>query len=103
MCDFLANFEVIRISMYVGLMFQALALNSIQRSPLTLLSVGEWEIYLTESSSFIFYGLERLLSYIPPHKMPALNIPDCNCLFSFDLAETSKSFQRQSKLDVLKT
>ncbi|XP_035825239.1 cilia- and flagella-associated protein 46 [Aplysia californica] len=66
-------------------------------------SVGEWEIYLTESTSFIFYGLERLLSYIPPHKMAALNIPECNILFSFDLAETSKSFQRQSKLDVLKT
>ena len=38
-------------------------------------SVGEWEIYMTESSSLIFYGMERLLSYIPPEKMPALNIP----------------------------
>ncbi|GFS07539.1 cilia- and flagella-associated protein 46 [Elysia marginata] len=65
-------------------------------------SVGEWEIYLTESTSFIFFGMERLLAYIPPHKMSALNIPDCNILFSFDLAETAKSFQRQSKLDVLK-
>ncbi|GFO25853.1 cilia- and flagella-associated protein 46 isoform x2 [Plakobranchus ocellatus] len=66
-------------------------------------SVGEWEIYLTESTSFIFFGMERLLAYIPPHKISALNIPDCNILFSFDLAETAKSFQRQSKLDVLKT
>ena len=38
-------------------------------------SVGEWEVYLLENSSFIFYGMERLLSYIPPAKLSALNIP----------------------------
>ncbi|XP_059152499.1 cilia- and flagella-associated protein 46-like isoform X4 [Physella acuta] len=66
-------------------------------------SVGEWEIYMCDSSAFIFYGLQRFLSYLPPNKLPALNIPDCGILFTFDLAETAKSFQRQSKLDILKT
>ncbi|OWF46298.1 Tetratricopeptide repeat protein 40 [Mizuhopecten yessoensis] len=66
-------------------------------------SVGEWEIYLTENSSFIFYGMEKFLNYIPPAKLTALNIPDCNILYVQDLAQTSKSFTRQSKLDVLKS
>ena len=38
-------------------------------------SVGEWEVYMTESSGFVFYGMEHLLSYIPPSKVSALNIP----------------------------
>ncbi|KAK7109057.1 hypothetical protein V1264_013170 [Littorina saxatilis] len=66
-------------------------------------SVGEWEVYLSESSAFIFYGLERLLSYLPPAKMSALNIPDCMMVYSLDLAQTSKSFMRQSKVDVFKS
>ncbi|CAG5128472.1 unnamed protein product, partial [Candidula unifasciata] len=66
-------------------------------------SVGEWEIYMTESSAFIFYGTERLLGYIPPYKMSALNLTDCNILLSFDKAETQKSFNRQCKLDTLKS
>ncbi|XP_076434592.1 cilia- and flagella-associated protein 46-like isoform X2 [Babylonia areolata] len=65
-------------------------------------SVGEWEVYITESSSFVFYGLERFLSYLPPAKMSALNIPDCMLVYALDLAQTSKSFMRQSKLDVFK-
>ncbi|XP_055900491.1 cilia- and flagella-associated protein 46-like isoform X3 [Biomphalaria glabrata] len=65
-------------------------------------SLGEWEIYISESSAFIFYGFERFLSYIPPSKLATLNIPDCSILFSFDLSETAKSFQRQSKLDLHK-
>jgi len=44
-------------------------------------SVGEWEIYLVENSSFIFYGMERLLSYIPPPKLSALNIPGTVTVF----------------------
>ena len=38
-------------------------------------SIGEWEIYLIENSSFVFYGMEKLMSYLPPHKLSALNIP----------------------------
>ncbi|BFY98171.1 hypothetical protein BsWGS_01212 [Bradybaena similaris] len=66
-------------------------------------SVGEWEIYMTESSAFIFYGMERLLGYIPPYKISALNLTECNILLSFDQMETQKSFHRQCKLDTLKS
>ncbi|XP_062591392.1 cilia- and flagella-associated protein 46-like [Saccostrea cucullata] len=66
-------------------------------------SVGEWEIYLTDNSSFIFYGMEKFINYIPPAKLSALNIPDCSIIYSLDMAETSKSFTRQSKLDVRKS
>ncbi|XP_052228420.1 cilia- and flagella-associated protein 46-like isoform X3 [Dreissena polymorpha] len=66
-------------------------------------SVGEWEIYLIENSSFIFYGMERLLSYIPPAKLSALNVPECMLLYSMDMAQTTQSFTRQSKVDVLKS
>ncbi|KAL3864704.1 hypothetical protein ACJMK2_006363 [Sinanodonta woodiana] len=66
-------------------------------------SVGEWEVYLKENSSFIFYGMEKLLSYIPPEKLSALNIPECMIVYLLDLAQTTKSFTRQSKLDVLKS
>ncbi|XP_041368336.1 cilia- and flagella-associated protein 46-like isoform X2 [Gigantopelta aegis] len=66
-------------------------------------SVGEWEVYMIESSGFIFYGMEHLLSYIPPSKISALNIPDCTMLYLLDLAQTSKSFLGQSKIDVLKS
>nr|XP_022339451.1 cilia- and flagella-associated protein 46-like isoform X3 [Crassostrea virginica] len=66
-------------------------------------SVGEWEIYLTDNSSFIFYGMEKFINYIPPAKLSALNIPDCSIIYLLDLAETSKSFTRQSKLDVRKS
>lgn len=66
-------------------------------------SVGEWEIYLAENSSFVFYGMERFLSYIPPPKLSALNIPECMIMYSLDLAQTNKSFTRQSKIDVIKS
>ncbi|KAK3094754.1 hypothetical protein FSP39_005768 [Pinctada imbricata] len=66
-------------------------------------SVGEWEIYLCENSSFIFYGMEKLINYLPPAKLSALSIPDCSLLYVLDLAQTSKSFTRQSKLDVRKS
>ncbi|XP_071090002.1 cilia- and flagella-associated protein 46-like [Haliotis cracherodii] len=66
-------------------------------------SVGEWEIYMTESSAFVFYGMERLMSYLPPAKLSALNIPDCLLVYLLDMAQTSKSFLRQSKVDVLKS
>ncbi|XP_053406399.1 cilia- and flagella-associated protein 46-like [Mercenaria mercenaria] len=66
-------------------------------------SVGEWEVYLLENSAFVFYGMERLLSYIPPAKLSALNIPECMIVYSLDMAQTTKSFTRQSKIDVLKS
>ncbi|XP_052099636.1 cilia- and flagella-associated protein 46-like isoform X4 [Mytilus californianus] len=66
-------------------------------------SVGEWEIYLAENSSFVFYGMEKFIKYIPPEKLTALNIPECSIVYLLDMAQTSKSFTRQSKLDVLKS
>lgn len=45
-------------------------------------SVGEWEIYLTDNSSFIFYGMEKFINYIPPAKLSALNIPGKSSLRS---------------------
>ncbi|XP_052771669.1 cilia- and flagella-associated protein 46-like isoform X4 [Mya arenaria] len=66
-------------------------------------SVGEWEVYLVENSAFIFYGMESFLSYISPAKLSALNIPDCMIVCSLDMAQTTNSFARQSKTDVLKS
>ncbi|CAH1785035.1 unnamed protein product [Owenia fusiformis] len=66
-------------------------------------SVGEFEIYMIEGSAFVFYGMERFMSYITPQKLASLSIPE-NCLVMlFDLAQTSKSFTRQSSGDVLKS
>ena len=38
-------------------------------------SQGEYEIYLAECGAFVFYGMERFLGYIPPHKVAATNMP----------------------------
>jgi len=38
-------------------------------------SIGEYELHLLESGAFIFYGTERLLDYIPPHKLASMNLP----------------------------
>ena len=37
-------------------------------------SAGEYEIYIKESSAMMFYGMERLLAYLPPAKVAALNL-----------------------------
>ncbi|XP_025093435.1 cilia- and flagella-associated protein 46-like isoform X2 [Pomacea canaliculata] len=66
-------------------------------------SVGEWELYIKESSTFLFYGFERLVAYLSPAKLSALNIPDCMMMYVLDQAQTSKSFMRQSKVDTLKS
>ena len=38
-------------------------------------SIGEYERHLLESGAFIFYGTERFLDYVPPHKLASLNLP----------------------------
>jgi len=38
-------------------------------------SVGEYEQYLLESGAFIFYGTERFLDYLPPHKLASMSLP----------------------------
>ena len=36
-------------------------------------SVGEYEIYMMESSAFVFYGMESFLTQLPPYKVASLN------------------------------
>ncbi|KAK2192882.1 hypothetical protein NP493_21g08032 [Ridgeia piscesae] len=66
-------------------------------------SQGEYEIYLAECGAFVFYGMERFLGYIPPHKVAATNMPDCQLMVLLDQTQTSSSFSRQAKIDVHKT
>jgi hypothetical protein len=61
------------------------------------------ELHLLESGAFIFYGTERFLDYIPPHKLASINLPNCRLAVILDLVQTNRSFSRQAKLDVLKT
>uniref|UniRef100_A0A1I8H6S5 ERCC4 domain-containing protein n=1 Tax=Macrostomum lignano TaxID=282301 RepID=A0A1I8H6S5_9PLAT len=65
-------------------------------------SVGEYEVYLREGTGFIFYGMERFLAYVPPHAVASLGLTDCRLVALFDMAQTSQSFLRQSKIDVVK-
>lgn len=37
-------------------------------------SVGQLEELLLDGGAFIFYGMERFLAYLPPHKAVALNL-----------------------------
>lgn len=66
-------------------------------------SQGEYEVYMAESSGFIFYGMERFISYVAPHKMAAASLTDCKLAMLFDLVQTAKSFSRHAKADVFKT
>ena len=66
-------------------------------------STAEYEIYASEGSAFIFYGMERFLCNLPPYKLAAMNLPDCQLVLLYDLAQTNSSSLRQSKVDVLKT
>ncbi|PAA91512.1 hypothetical protein BOX15_Mlig026945g4 [Macrostomum lignano] len=65
-------------------------------------SVGEYEVYLREGTGFIFYGMERFLAHVPPHAVASLGLTDCRLVALFDMAQTSQSFLRQSKIDVVK-
>ena len=42
-------------------------------------SSGEFEIYTMESSAVMFFGMERFLSYMPPHKVAAMNLIGVCC------------------------
>ena len=90
-------------------------------------SVGEFEIYMTESSAFLFYGMENFFTYIPSSKIASLTfegkhspfsviivsvlqipfstsvLTDCQMVMLFDRMQTNSSYARQSKMDVLKT
>ncbi|XP_071827819.1 cilia- and flagella-associated protein 46-like isoform X3 [Apostichopus japonicus] len=66
-------------------------------------SLGEWEQQITDCGSFIFYGLEKFFSHVPPFKLAPMNLADCNLAMLLDMAQTSDSFMRQSKIDVEKS
>lgn len=63
-------------------LYKDLSMTNIYITPALSFSVGEWEIYLTDNSSFIFYGMEKFINYIPPAKLSALNIPGKSSLRS---------------------
>ena len=42
-------------------------------------SVGEYEIYMMESSAFVFYGMESFLTQLPPYKVASLNFDGTCC------------------------
>ncbi|XP_029553951.1 cilia- and flagella-associated protein 46 isoform X2 [Salmo trutta] len=66
-------------------------------------SLAELEQLLTNCSAFIFHGMERFLANIPPSKLAALNLSECQMAVLFDLVQNSASMLRQSKLDVQKS
>ncbi|KAG7462737.1 hypothetical protein MATL_G00187960 [Megalops atlanticus] len=66
-------------------------------------SLAELEHLLTNCSAFIFSGTERFLGNIPPSKIVSLKLSECQMVILFDLAQTSVSALRQSKLDVKKS
>ncbi|XP_022091640.1 cilia- and flagella-associated protein 46-like isoform X3 [Acanthaster planci] len=66
-------------------------------------SVGEWEEQFRECAAFIFYGLEKFFSHVPPQKLAPMNLTECQLVMILDLVQTSQSFMRQSKIDVQKS
>ncbi|XP_048865345.1 cilia- and flagella-associated protein 46 isoform X2 [Brienomyrus brachyistius] len=66
-------------------------------------SLAEFEQCLINCSAFIFNGTENFLSYIPPSKLVALNISECKMAVLLDLAHSSVSKLRQSKIDSQKS
>ncbi|XP_078492369.1 cilia- and flagella-associated protein 46 isoform X3 [Ciona intestinalis] len=66
-------------------------------------SVGQWEEMVNNCSAFIFYGMERFIAQLPPAKVAALNLDECQLALLIDKSQTNKSFRHQSKVDVDKT
>lgn len=64
-------------------------------------SLGETERLLIDSDSFIFFCLERFLSYFNSNRVASLNL-DCKFVLANDLAQTSQSHSRLGKSDVLR-
>ena len=72
-------------------------------------SVGEFEIYMTESSAFLFYGMENFFTYIPSSKIASLTFEGmystCSVIiFSvLQIAFSVFSFHRLSDGDVVRS
>lgn len=66
-------------------------------------SRGEWETYLNESGSFIFFAPYKITSYLNTVKIPAFNISNCMLVCQFDLSENVSSYRDLSLHDALKS
>ncbi|XP_072177207.1 cilia- and flagella-associated protein 46-like [Diadema setosum] len=66
-------------------------------------SLGEIEEQMTDCNAFVFYGLEKFFSHIPPFKVAPLNLSEISLAVVLDLVQTNQSFMRQSKIDVEKS
>ena len=62
-------------------------------------SPGEWEVYLNNSGSFIFYGPNKLTSHVKPSKLSAFNLAKCMLLYQQDLSENYLSFDCESHVN----
>ncbi|CAF0832143.1 unnamed protein product [Brachionus calyciflorus] len=65
-------------------------------------SLGECETLLKNSSCLMFNGTERFLSYFSSNKIASLNLDTCRLVLANDLVQTSTSFSRLGKDDVLR-
>ncbi|XP_075050610.1 cilia- and flagella-associated protein 46-like, partial [Mixophyes fleayi] len=65
-------------------------------------SHAEWENMMTNCSAFIFYGTERLLAHVLLDKFVAMDFTECQLMILLDQVRTSRSFSRQSTIDVQK-
>ncbi|KAM9325060.1 LOW QUALITY PROTEIN: cilia- and flagella-associated protein 46 [Gastrophryne carolinensis] len=66
-------------------------------------SLAEWENLMTDCSAFIFYGPERFLAYVMLDKLLAINLTECQLMVLLDQMRSSRSFLRQSTIDVQKS
>ncbi|XP_041476710.1 cilia- and flagella-associated protein 46-like isoform X5 [Lytechinus variegatus] len=66
-------------------------------------SLGEFEEQMKDCNAFIFYGLEKFLSQLPPFKLAPVNLSEISLAIILDLVQTNQSFMRQSKIDVEKS
>lgn len=68
----------------------------------TSTSLGERERILTNSNGFLFYGMEKILSYYKVPKIVSSNLNTCQLLLSNDYVQTAKSINRTNKINVNK-
>ncbi|KAL0964286.1 hypothetical protein UPYG_G00321810 [Umbra pygmaea] len=66
-------------------------------------SLSDFEQLLKNCGAFIFHGTERFLANIPPSKIVALNLSECQMVILFDMVQNSASMLRQTKLDMQKS
>ncbi|KAM8739310.1 cilia- and flagella-associated protein 46 isoform 1-T1 [Acanthopagrus schlegelii] len=66
-------------------------------------SLSEVEQLLCRCSAFIYLGLERFMTNIPPAKLAALNLSECRMALLFDMVQNNVSVLRQLNSDMHKS